>query len=343
MPFVCAGRFLRMPTLLFRFLPRPRTVRGFLLPALVGGAGVLGSTPVSACSVCGCSLSSDWASQGYRALPGLQADVRYEYYDQSQLREGIHAADRSSFSRPNEEEIQQRTLNRNTWLGLDYVLNATWALSVQMPWYDRFHSTIAPGDTAISTSHASGLGDVRLLGRYQNFKLRRSFGLQFGLKLPTGGIDQNFAAGPAAGTPLDRGLQLGTGTTDLLAGASIFLRPRVTLGCFAQVLVDQPLQSRDGFKPAPSLSLNGGVRFLNTGSVTPQVQINVRWDGRETGPNSDYDNSGDSVVYLSPGLTADIGTHWHGFAFLQVPVYQRVNGLQLMPRWLLTVGLRFDL
>jgi hypothetical protein len=29
------------------------------------------------------------------------------------------------------------------------------------------------------------------------------------------------------------------------------------------------------------------------------------------------------------------------FAFLQLPVYQRVNGLQLDPRWLLSVGFRF--
>ena len=65
------------------------------------------------CSVCGCSLSSDWASQGYLAMPGLQADLRYEYYNQSELRAGTHAADRSAFALPNDEEIQQRTLNRN--------------------------------------------------------------------------------------------------------------------------------------------------------------------------------------------------------------------------------------
>lgn len=276
-------------------------------------------------------------------MPGLQADVRFEYFDQSELRTGTHAADRSAFALPNDQEIQQRTLNRNTWLGLDYVFDPSWALSIQLPYYDRFHSTIAPGDTEISTSQASGLGDLRIMGRYQKFDLQRSFSLQFGVKLPTGRFDQNFAVGPQVGTPLDRGLQLSTGTTDLLVGGSYFTRPTTRLGCFAQVLADQPLNSRAGFRPAPSLGFNSGVRLLTTGALTPQLQLNVRWDGRETGVNADYDNSGDTSVYLTPGVTLDAGTRSHVFAFLQVPVYQRVNGLQITPRWLLSVGLHYDL
>jgi hypothetical protein len=307
------------------------------------GAMAAGAGSSRGCSICGCSLSSDWAGQGYAAMPGWQAAVRYEYFDQSELRTGTHAADRSALALPNGREIQQRTLNRSTWFGLNYVIDPTWALKVELPYDDRFHSTVAPGDTAISTSRASGPGDLRMIGRYQSIDLQRSFGLQFGLKLPTGRFDQNFAAGPQGGAPLDRGLQLGSGTTDLLAGASFFGRPTARLGWFAQVLTDQPLNSRAGFRPAPSLSFDGGVRLLTTGRLTPQLQLNVRWDGRETGANADYDNSGDSLAYLSPGLTADVGTHWHGFAFLQLPVYRRMNGLQLTPRWLMSVGFRCEL
>jgi len=302
-----------------------------------------GSAPGLACSVCGCSLSSDWAAQGYSMMYGLQADVRYEYYEQSDLRRGTQGADRSAFTLPNDQEIQQGTLNRNVWLDLDYVGNPAWGVTVQLPYHDRFHSTVAAGDVAVSTSQASGLGDVRLLGRYQHFGLQNSYGLQFGLKLPTGRFDQNFATGPQAGAPLDRGLQLGTGTTDVLVGVSYFTRPRDSLGCFAQVMLDQSLASKDGFRPAASLALNGGVRFLTTGWLTPQVQLNVRWDGRETGANSDQANSGDTMIYVSPGMTADLGHRLHAFTFVQLPLYQRVNGLQLEPRWLLSLGFRYEL
>ena len=300
-----------------------------------------GAHPAFGCSECGCSLSSDWIAQGYPAMPGFQAAVRFEYYDSSDLRTGTGSVNRSSLGFPQADEIQQETLNRNTWLSLDYVPASPWGLSVQLPFYDRFHSTIAPGDTAISESRASGIGDLRLIARYQKFSLAHSLGFQFGLKLPTGRFSQDFASGPQAGSPLDRGLQLGNGTTDLLAGVSYFRRAGVHLGWFAQILADQPLNSRDGFKPSPSVTFNGGLRYLNPGPVTPQVQINVRWDGRERGANADFDNSGDTVAYVSPGITAELGARGSAFAFVQIPVCQRVNGLQLEPRWLLSVGIQF--
>jgi hypothetical protein len=66
----------------------------------------------------------------------------------------------------------------------------------------------------------------------------------------------------------------------------------------------------------------------------------VRWDGRESGANADRDNSGDALMYVSPGATVDLGMRSHAFVFLQLPVYQRVNGLQILPRWLLSAGFR---
>jgi hypothetical protein len=316
--------------------------------SVVRGAGlatafIAAATPALGCSECGCSLSSDWAAQGYQSLPGLQTGVRFEYYNQSVLRSGTGSVDRSLLPLPNEDEIQQRTLNRNVWLGADYVFDGHWGLGVQLPYYDRSHSTIAPGDTEISTSHARGLGDLQIVGRYQRHGLRQNWGLQVGLKLPTGRTDQDFAAGPQAGEPLDRGLQLGAGTVNLLAGASWFTRPAPTVGCFAQVLLDQPLNARASFRPSPSLSFNCGARYLNASALTPQVQLNVRWDGRESGANADRGNSGDTLAYLSPGVSADLGRRSQAFVFLQLPVYQRVNGLQITPRWLLTLGLRFEL
>ena len=313
-----------------------------LLPSLVA-ALAMATVPIPGfgCSVCGCSLSSDWAAQGYSVMPGLQADVRYEYYRQSELRRGSGEADRAALALPNDEEIQQSTLNRNLWLDLDYVGSASWGVMIQVPYHDRFHSTIAPGDVEVSTSQASGLGDVRIVGRVQKSGLRTSSGLQFGLKLPTGRHDQDFATGPQAGELLDRGLQLGTGTTDVLIGASYFTRPAVSVGCFTQILLDQPLDSRAGYRPGASLALNCGIRFLTTGWLTPQMQLNLRWEGRETGVNSDHENSGSTVIYFSPGLTADLSARIHGFAFVQLPLLQRVNGLQLEPRWLLSAGLRW--
>jgi len=301
------------------------------------------TTPAKACSVCGCSLSSDWAAQGYDALPGFEASLRFEYFDQTDLRSGTKSVDRASESFPNDNETQQRTLNRNIWLDLNYVANPAWAITLSVPYHNRFHTTIAEGDTDFSTSRASGLGDIRVLGRYQKSGTSHSFGLQFGFKLPTGRFDQNFATGPQTGELLDRGLQLGTGTTDLLAGASWFARPATNLGCFAQVMLDQPLAARANFIPSTSVNLSGGVRWLNTSRFTPQHQLNVKTETREHGAAADTANSGGTLAYLSPGVTAELSDKFNAFVFMQLPVYQRVNGLQLEPRWLLSTGLRWKI
>jgi hypothetical protein len=304
-------------------------------------AGLAGASPAFGCSACGCSLSDDWAAQGYAMLPGFNADLRFEYFEQSDLHSGTSRVDRSALSLPNDNEIQQRTVNRNTWLDLNYVVTPAWAVAFLLPYHDRFHTTIAEGDTDISTSQGSGLGDARVLIRYQNFSADHSFSMQCGLKLPTGRFDQTFAAGPQAGELLDRGLQLGTGTTDLLAGVAWFGRPTSTLGCFVQATLDQPLAARDGFLPSGSVNLSGGVRWLNSSRFTPQLQVNVKAEGREHGAEADTPNSGGTLAYLSPGVTVELGAKTNAFVFVQLPVYQRVNGLQLEPRWLLSTGMRW--
>lgn len=293
------------------------------------------------CSECGCTLSSDWSAQGYPDTPGLTAAARFEYYDSTDLRSGSHTVNTGALTFPAEQEIQRETLNRATWVGLDYVGSSGWAIDAQLPFYDRYHRTIAEGDTAESESRGTGVGDLRLLGRYEKSSMYRSYGFQVGLKLPTGRFDQAFATGPRAGEPLDRGLQLGSGTTDLLAGASYFQRPTPNLGWFAQILGDLPLNYRDRFMPAANIAANTGVRYLNTSSFTPQLQVNLRWEAREHGAQGDTANSGGFTAYVSPGVTAELGLHATGFLFVQLPVYRRLNGLQLVPHALVSIGMTY--
>ena len=307
-------------------------------------ASILAASTGYACSVCGCSLSSDWAAQGYTTMPGLETSLRFEYFDQTDLRSGTSRIDRAALTLPNDREIQQRTLNRNSWLDLNYVVDSSWAVTASIPYHDRFHTTIVDGDTDISTSRASGLGDIRLLARYQLLREAGSnWSVQFGLKLPTGRFDQNFAEGPQAGELLDRGLQLGTGTTDLLAGLSWFARPATNLGCFAQFNLDQPLAVRADFLPSTSINFSAGIRWLNSSRFTPQLQLNVKCDSREHGSEADTANSGSTIAHLSPGLTAELSGNSSAFVFVQFPVYQRVNGLQLEPRWLFSIGVRWKI
>ncbi len=299
------------------------------------------SASATACSSCGCSLSSDWTAQGYSADSGLHLDVRYDYFNQDLMRSGTHKFNRSAMD-PS-KEIQQKTVNRNLTVAIDYSPNRDWGVNVQLPYFDRFHTTIAGGDTDITTSHTRSIGDVRVVGRYQGFSEDRSSGVQFGLKLPSGEIHEKFKAGPQTGTLIDRGLQPGTGTTDLLIGAYRFGNLSRDWDYFGQALIQQPLNRKEDLRPSSGLNANLGVRYTSNINFTPHIQINARIEGREAGTNADIANSGATLIHLSPGATLRLTKQIEVYGFIQLPLYQRVNGFQIEPRNSISFGLHYTM
>lgn len=303
---------------------------------------LLAAVPAAACGACGCTLNSDWSAQGYASGAGLRLDLRYDYLDQDQLRRGLDKVAFSSFSFPAAEEVQRRTLSRNTTLTLDWSPNAVWGLTVQLPATVRGHETFAEGDLEPSTSRSSGLGDLRILGRYQGFSDDHAIGIQFGVKLPTGRTTDAFATGPQAGAPVDRALQPGTGSTDLILGVYQYGELSMAWGWFAQAALQTAVAHDTGFRPGDGLNVNAGVRFTGWRSLTPALQLNVRAEKPETGVEADIANSGATLAYLSPGLTAQLSNQLQVYVFVQVPVYQHVTGLQLEPRFLASVGVHYN-
>jgi len=318
-----------------RFIPRgvfaSRTSLALL--ALTPGAAL-------ACSSCGCTLSTDLFGEGGDPAP-FHADLRFDYFNQDQLRTGTGTVDRGRIVLPADREIQQLTINRNYNLFLDYAPSADWGVSAQIPWSNRYHTTVAEGDEEVSTSQSKSLGDVRLIGRYRWLVADRGVGVQLGVKLATGRIHDNFISGPQEGAALDRGLQPGTGTTDLLLGVYSLGPLSKDWDYFAQALLQQPLNSREDFRPGTGLNMTLGARYGGLERITPLVQLNVRTERRESGLNADVENSGGTLVYLSPGFSMKLGAATSAYAYVQLPIYQRVNGYQIEPRYSVSVGIRF--
>jgi hypothetical protein len=298
-----------------------------------------------ACSTCGCTLSTDWASQGLTLHDGWSADLRFDYADQDQLRSGTHGVDRGAITYPAAQEIQQNTVNRNATLAFDYGTGTDWGVTFQLPWLDRYHTTIDAGETAVSTARFADVGDVRVVGRWLGLSQAQDWGLEFGLKLPTGRTDVTFESGPTAGEALDRGLQPGTGSTDLLLGAFRYgtlgdESAPGTVDWFGVAQVQVPMLHDDAFRPGTSANLSAGVRWRGAGAIVPEAQLNARFEQRESGSAADVANSGATLVYVSPGASWAATPRIGLYAFAQLPVYQRVNGLQLEPRWSVSAGVR---
>jgi len=297
---------------------------------------------VFACASCGCSLSSDWDSQGLSSGPGIRVDLRYDYLNQNQVRSGTEKV--SNWPVDNHEQ-ELFTKNRYFTAGFDYSASPDWGLNIQLPYIDRSHGTngLAFDGTDAGTSHTHNLGDIKVVGRYTGLTEEKNLGVQFGLKLPTGSHSENFSGGAIAGDPLDRGLQPGSGTTDAILGAFKFAPISQNWDYFLQATAQFPLNSRDNYKPGKSLNVNAGYRYMGLGSIVPQLQINGRISRKDVGTNASPDDSGGKTIYLSPGLTFTISEKVKAYAFIQLPIYQNLNGYQLAPRSTVSVGTRFEL
>ncbi|RZU47021.1 hypothetical protein EV700_1410 [Fluviicoccus keumensis] len=307
--------------------------RSFALSLLVLS---LAAVNAKACSSCGCTLNSDWVSQGLDSKPGFALDLRYDFIDQTALREGNGSATAPAI--PAAEEVEQRTTNRYITATLGYNPNRAWGFSVVLPYLDRSHSTIVDGDTDITTSHTRSLGDIKVMARYQGFSTDGDSGLIVGLKLPTGSRDFRFNGGPQAGTDLDRSLQPGTGSTDLIIGGFRTGSLNRDWDWYAQGLVQAPVKIRDEFRPGAVFSVNGGFRYMALTRWEPQVQVNALERRPDGGANGDAATSGGRSFYVSPGLAYTPGKKLSVYGFVQLPVVQHVTGLQLAPRWSAAVG-----
>ncbi|HVU28786.1 MAG TPA: hypothetical protein VHE36_00160 [Sphingomicrobium sp.] len=302
------------------------------------------SSGAEACASCGCTLTADWLSQGLAAQPGTTLTLRYDYVPQTKLRSGTEDVDRGAIDFPADREIERYTYNHSLTLTLDHQFASDWGIDAQLPFVARPHSTFAEDTSEPSHSDTKGVGDLRLVGRWQGLSTPGSVtGIEAGLVLPTGKVHQEFDSGPEKDEEVDRGLQPGTGAFQAVMGVYHLGAISPELGYFVQATGQVPLTGRDGFKPGSFIQASAALNYTHWRNVTPQLQLSFRKTWRDRGPSSDRPNSGGEQVNLAPGVSAKLGTKIVGFSFVELPLHSRVNGYQLVPRVKFSAGLLFHL
>jgi hypothetical protein len=300
-----------------------------------------------ACAACGCTLSKDWGTQGISATPGFTADLSYDYINQNKQRYGSGTASQTQINNLWQagQEIEDYTVTRTTTASLNYTSD-TWGVSAQLPFVQRTHGTFgdngasaspSPDYTSYATSSDNGIGDTRIIGRYTGFSADKTAGIIAGLKLPTGSTSANFNDGI---TPLDRSLQIGTGSTDVILGG--FLTGNIEeYGWFAQGTVQHAVATKTvagaDYRPGDAYALNTGIRRAKFGAkFTPMLQLNYIHRSPDDVGGTPLD--GGTLVYLAPGASLRVGGGTSVYGFIQLPLYQNVIGLQLTPRYTATLG-----
>lgn len=302
-----------------------------------------------ACAACGDTLSKDWGTQGVSTHPGFTTDLSYSYVNQNQPRYGTGMASSAKISELwlAGQEIEDCTVTRTTTASLNYSSD-TWGVNTQLPFVQRTHGTfgdngasvsLSPDYSSYASSSDNGIGDIRVIGRYTGFSADKTAGVIAGIKLPTGSTNATFNDGV---TPLDRSLQIGTGSTDLILGG--FLTGAIgEYGWFAQGTVQHAVATKAiagaDYRPGDAYALNTGIRYAKFGAqFTPMLQLNYIHRSPDDVGGAPLD--GGTLMYLAPGALARVGGGTSVYGFIQLPVYQNVIGLQLSPRYTLTLGIK---
>lgn len=248
--------------------------------------------------------------------------------------------------------------------GAMYAPNDRLTLMAMLPWIEKEmnHITFAgpAGTTRLGTfkTKSEGWGDLKISGLYGlmergNHKLH----LNFGLSLPTGSTSERANALTPAGVFMNMrmpyGMQLGSGTYDLLPGITYSGRSGNS-GWGAQLTGVVRTGKSDGYRlgnevalttwasyqPKPWISLSGRIEAKSVGDIHGS-------DPQMVGPSPTLnpDNYGGETVTLFAGvnLVAQRGAlRGHRVALeIGAPVYQDLNGLQLETDWIATLGWQY--
>jgi len=298
----------------------------------------------ASCGAAFCNVNTNWSLQGVWTAPGAHADVRFEYIDQDQPMTGTRKIDVGAVPAHHDEV---RTINRNLLATFDYGIDEHWGITAIVPIVDRSHEHIHNhhGAKLLETWHFTELGDMRVQGRYQAYAGQPSAdragfgGVTFGLVLPTGATDITNGEGSLA----ERSLQPGTGTTQ--ATLSAYYREALPIhnsSWYVQGAAQLPLNESSGYKPGNFYALDAGYRYDANDLLGLNLQLNYVYKSRDKGVEAEPADSGGQTLSLAPGLTYAVTPAVQAYAFVAVPVYRNVNGVQLTSNWSAAVGLSME-
>jgi opacity protein-like surface antigen len=299
--------------------------------------------PTAAFASCGsafCTVNTNWTTQSAQAGTGSSFDLRYEYIDQDQPMSG---GDKIAVGQVPHHHDEVSTINRNLVATYSRSFGEAWGLTLSAPLGQRKHLHIHNHHGAQLNEQwkFTEAGDARVLGRYQLAALGdpltpASFGISFGLKLPTG----RFTLANDAKARAERSLQPGTGTTDLILGSYYHQRLSASdASWFAQAQYQHALEGRAGYKPGAQLGADVGYRQGVGERFGLLVQMNLLHKGRDSGSEAEPADSGGRYLFLSPGLSYAVGGNLQLYGFYQQPLVRHVNGVQLTAQRALLVGL----
>lgn len=291
---------------------------------------------------CGCEFCPiDQGSQWHEAKFTL--DLTQQYIDQDQPRAGTEDVAVGAIPSHHDEV---RMINRATTASLGYHPGEAWTLSATLPYVSRTHEHIdneTPTPEIMRWSY-SGLGDLEVLAT--RFVTPAGGGARYfarlGVKAPTG--KQN--VGTVDGEQPEPVSRPGTGSWDLLAGLGVEWRVGAPGGARTmpvRLFLTGRLNGKgtDDYRAGSEIQAHLGSAYAFAGPVSALLQTNLRVRAKDGIGSTDEEagHTGGTSWFLSPGLRVTVAPETSIYGLYQVPLVQRVNGIQLTARANLYFGI----
>jgi hypothetical protein len=296
---------------------------------------------VHACS--SCPSGNTGTSYNFPNGVGGMAWMQYNFESQSQNYSGFNKAPADA---NHDKLIQTSTM----MAGFQYFFNEKWGFQVLVPSANTLYRYAAhdgdhSGETAeehadhaeeghaeehegekVVTKQWWAMGDIRLNAIWTGLSKDQSTGINLGVKLPSGNWTE---------PNVERSVQVGTGSTDILFG--FYHRHRITSDAlwswYSQAQLDAPVISQGGYTPGIAVDVAAGVYYsgLSLGKVKirPIGQAIFTTVGSDSGPNASGQNNGFQQLSLAPGIEFEVHPV-RVYADVAMPVMNNVSGNQLI-------------
>jgi hypothetical protein len=293
---------------------------------------LLSVTQASAsCGSSSCPL--DLHALGLTDNSRLTLDLSFQYLDQNHLRR-----QRGDFEIEHDE---LRTINRLTTFQLSGRVTPRLYLSLTVPYVSRTHEHVERATSTFEEWRFGAFGDAAVQARY---RVAQSLWLSAGAKLPTGAHHEQ-----SRGTDPEEAevtIQPGSGSTDILLGATYQggvvrdtalggpLGNATLIPYFASITYRRNGRGTRDYRRGDEIQVSAGSEYPVAASLHLIGQINVRRSAKDDVGQTEENPAltGGTYVYLSPGLRLLAGHGASLYGYVQIPIVQRVNGVQLVSR-----------
>lgn len=135
--------------------------------------------------------------------------------------------------------------------------------------------------------------------------------------MPTG----SYKVGNSDGVKVERALQPGSGSTDMIVSAFYTHRGFSTdAAWFAQLGYQQAALTQDDYRPGSQVGFTAGYNQPLIGALTGTLQLNALLRNRDSGANAEPDLSGGRYVFISPGLSYAVSNAVQLYAYAKLPI-----------------------